>query len=103
MLASNKPSFEVRINLKEVVDAKINELKILSGGKPVVLPKIIVKYWDGGFEREKKETDIVQLMEEKVFAPLRAMGLAKEAPDTDQLRIHYRTYEAPCPGCIGMI
>jgi len=46
VLASNKPSFKVRINLKEVVDAKINELKILSGGKPVVLPKIIVKDWE---------------------------------------------------------
>jgi penicillin-binding protein 2 len=92
VLASNKPCFEVRINLKEVVDAKINELKIISGGKPVILPKITVKYWDGGFEREKKETDIVSIMEEKVFTPLRAMGLAKGDYDPDQLRIHYRTY-----------
>jgi len=36
-------------------------------------------------------------MEEKVFTPLRAMGLAKEAPDTDQLRIHFRTYGGTVP------
>lgn len=100
VLASNRPTFEVRINLKEVVDARIQELKIASGGKPVVLPKIEVKYKDGGFERIKKETDIVAIMEEKVFKPLREMKLAKEDLDTDQqqqLRIHYRTFNGTVP------
>lgn len=97
VLASNRPTFEVRINLKEVVDAKIQELKIESGGKPVVLPKIEVKYKDQGFERVKKETDIVALMEEKVFKPLRDMKLAKDDYDPDQLRVHYRTFAGTVP------
>ncbi|MBL9146045.1 MAG: penicillin-binding protein 2 [Verrucomicrobiaceae bacterium] len=97
VLASNRPTFEVRINLKEVVDAKIQELKIASGGKDVVLPKINVKYMDGGFERIKKETDIVTLMEEKVFRPLREMHLAKDDYDPDQLRIHFRTFAGTVP------
>lgn len=101
VLASNRPSFEVRINLKEVVDAKIQELKIASGGKEVKLPKVTVKYPErrGGetFIREKQETDIVELVEEKVFAPLRAMNLAKDEYDQEQLRVHFRTFGGTVP------
>lgn len=101
VLASNRPTFEVRINLKEVVDAKIQELKIASAGKTINLPKVTVKYPErrGGetFIREKQETDIVALVEEKVFGPLRAMNLAKDEYDHDQLRVHYRTYGGTVP------
>jgi penicillin-binding protein 2 len=103
VLASNRPTFEVRINLKEVVDAKIAELKIASGGKPVVLPKVPFRYREGGFPREKKETDIVAIMEEKVFKPLLEMRLAKVGKtgkleyDADQLRRHFRTFGGTVP------
>ncbi len=101
VLASNRPIFEVRINLKEVVDATIQEMKIASRGKEVKLPKVTFKYperKDGEtFLREKKETDIVALVEEKVFAPLRSMGLAREDYDAEQLRVHYRTFGGTVP------
>ena len=97
VLASNRPTFEVLINLKEVVDAKRQELKIASGGKKADLPTVPLRYKDGGFQRTKNETDIVAVMEEKVFAPLREMKLAKPDYDPEQLRIHYRTFGGAVP------
>src|SRR3569623_871052 len=75
VLVSNKPTFEVRINLKDVVDAKVRAMKIESHGKPVSLPKIEYDKNEGGFARKVKETDIVAVMEEMVFEPLRQMKL----------------------------
>jgi penicillin-binding protein 2 len=97
VLASNRPTFEVLINLKEVVDAKIQEMKIESHGKTVRLPTVERKYMDGGFPRTKQETDIVAVMEEKVFTPLREMKLAKPDYDSEKLRVHYRTFGGTVP------
>ncbi|MDB6116407.1 MAG: penicillin-binding protein 2, partial [Verrucomicrobiaceae bacterium] len=103
VLVSNKPSFEVRINLKDVVDAKVRAMKIESHGKPVALPKIQNDKNEGGFARKMRETDIVAVMEEMVFEPLRKMKLAKEETDQERtrnqenLRTHFRTNGGAVP------
>ena len=103
MLVSNKPSFEVRINLQDVVDAKIRAMKIESHGKPVTLPKVEYKKLESGFERTVKETDIVAVLDEMVIEPLRKMGLAKNESDAekqrsqDNLRTHFRTNGGAVP------
>ncbi len=103
VLVSNKPSFEVRINLKDVVDAKVRAMKIESHGKPVALPKVEYDKNEGGFARKMRETDIVAVMEEMVFEPLRKMKLAKEETDQERqrnqenLRTHFRTNGGAVP------
>ncbi len=103
VLVSNKPSFEVRINLQDVVDAKIRAMKIASQGKPVTLPKVEYKKTENGFDRTVKETDIVAVLDEMVIEPLRKMGLAKSESDAekqrsqDNLRTHYRTNGGAVP------
>ena len=103
VLVSNKPTFEVRINLQDVVDAKVRAMKIESHGKPVALPKIEYDKNEGGFARKRKETDIVAVLEEMVIEPLRKMGLAKDETEEekkrsqDNLRTHYRTNGGAVP------
>jgi len=103
VLVSNKPSFEVRINLQDVVDAKVRAMKIESHGKPVTLPKVEYKKLENGFERTVKETDIVAVLDEMVIEPLRKMGLAKSESDAekqrsqDNLRTHFRTNGGAVP------
>lgn len=103
VLVSNKPTFEVRINLKDVVDAKVRAMKIESHGKPVSLPKVEYDKNEGGFARKVKETDIVAVMEEMVFEPLRQMKLAKEETEQERernnenLRTHFRTNGGAVP------
>lgn len=94
VLASNKASFEVRINLYDVVEEKKRLLRLNSSVKDVELPKHTYELKDNGFIRERSETDIVTILEELVFQPLKQMGLAREDYDEEEkekLRIHYRS------------
>lgn len=94
VLASNKASFEVRINLYDVVEEKKRLERLKSGGKEIALPKHNYNLKDNGFVRERTETDILAILDELVIQPLKAMGLAREdydAEEIEKLRIHYRS------------
>ncbi len=93
VLAANKASFEVRVNLFDVVEEKKRLLR-RTMGKNFALPKYFYKDKDGGFLRQKAETDIVGIFDELVVQPLKQMGLAREDYDEEEkekLRIHFRT------------
>jgi penicillin-binding protein 2 len=101
-LVSNKPAFEVRINLADVVQEKIRreEQKMSAAerakGKGVKLPKHRYEVVDKGIRREVFETDIEAILDELVFQPLDAMQLSKDY-DLNQLRVHYRTFKSTVP------
>jgi penicillin-binding protein 2 len=98
ILATNKPSFEVRVNLKDLVDEKLRQLKMEAHGKEEVkLPKHTYNFQDGVFIRKRTEDDIVAILDELVVAPLRELGLAKEDYDENNLRVHYRTNKGAVP------
>ncbi len=101
-LVSNKPAFEVRINLADVVLEKIRREEQLqsaaerSQGKGIKLPKYHFKMLERGIMRDRSETDIKAILEELVLQPLDAMQLAK-GYDENQLRVHYRTFKSTVP------
>ncbi len=121
-LVSNKPSFEVRINLKTLVDEyrrqvaednkKIGEenrridLAVKAGADPALkqskkdkreTPKVDYQFRDGkGFRSVKEEIDIVTIVNEAVIEPLNQIGLA--APfNAEKLRTQYRTNRGVVP------
>lgn len=97
-LAANKATFEVRVNLAEVVD----EFKRLNNG---VLPRRKFKRPDADkIDREVQETDIVRIFSETIEPHLQRFGVERKyATDADReaesegMRVHYRTFGAAVP------
>lgn len=92
VLATNKASFEVRVNLAEVVsefrrDAKIHKKEI---------PEVLVDVIERGIRRQKKELDIYAVFEETIARQMRRMGVHKDYT-VDSLRVHYRTFGGAVP------
>ncbi|MEY4483567.1 MAG: hypothetical protein RL693_1019, partial [Verrucomicrobiota bacterium] len=86
-LVSNKPSFEVRIDLKTLVEEYKRHAK---------LPEFEYRYLEKGIPRSKMETDIVAIVDEVIIGNLNKLGLA--APyNANQLRVHYRTNRGVVP------
>jgi len=100
VLASNKPSFEVRINLRTLVDEYKKQLdeenRLLPRDQRRKFPVRPVKYFDRGILREKDETDIVQIFNDVVIEALNKLGLAVPY-NANQLRVHYRTNRGIVP------
>lgn len=100
LLVSNKPSFEVRVNLRTLVDEYAKQIaeenKALPKGEKKKLPIRRVKFMDRGIVREKDETDIVAIFNEVVIGALNKLGLA--APySANELMVHYRTNRGIIP------
>lgn len=101
VLVTNKSSFEVRVNLRTLVDEYDKQLKVENkllpkGEKPKKIPTRRVKFLDRGIMREKDETDIVAIFNEVVIEALNKLGLA--APyNAKQLGVHYRTNRGIIP------
>lgn len=86
-LVSNKPSFEVRIDLKTLVEEYRKHSR---------LPEFEYRYLEKGIPRSKMETDIVAIVDEVIIGNLNKLGLA--APyNANQLRVHYRTNRGVVP------
>ena len=114
LLVSNKPSYEVQVNLKMLVTEYRREMKekndeILEkfraqsaqarkGQKPQLLemPQVAFQYMDNGVPRSHPEVDIVKIVEDKVIASLMKLGLATPF-NANKLRIHYRTNRGVIP------
>jgi penicillin-binding protein 2 len=93
VLAENKASFEVRVNLYDVIEEK-KRLERQRQGKDFKLPKHSYVTLEAGIPRQRTDNDIVAIFDELVVQPLKAMGLAREdysEKEKEKLRIHYRT------------
>lgn len=83
-LAENVANFEVRFDLKEIID---DYLKTHHTNK---LPKREWTRYKRGQPVVEKETDIVEIVNETVFPGLAELGLLEDF-NADQLRVHYRS------------
>lgn len=93
ILATNKATFEVRVNLKEVLDEYLRQCRI----KKVEVPTIKVQFLDRGIVRQKDEPDIVTMFKELIEARLAELGLAVKLKDDHDLRVHYRSFAGVIP------
>ena len=100
-LVTNKASFEVILNLEDIVayyrDSK-NGLRLRDGeGKLEPMPEIKTTFRDrDGIKRSRSELDIVKIVRRAVIEPLEAMGLA-EAFNSKNLATHFRTFKGVVP------
>lgn len=93
VLATNKATFEVRVNLKEVLDEYLRQCRI----KKVDVPTIKVQFLDRGIMRQKDEPDIVTMFKELIESRLAELGLAVKLKDDQDLRVHYRSFAGVIP------
>src|SRR4029078_11679145 len=100
ILVSNKSSFEVRVNLRALVDEYKKQIeednKHLPKEEKRKLPIRRFQVNDRGILREKDETDIVTIFNEVVIEALNKLGLAVPY-NAKQLQIHYRTNRGIIP------
>jgi penicillin-binding protein 2 len=92
VLASNKASFEVRVNLAEVVSEYKREAKKTKK----TLPEVTFEVVERGIRRQKPELDIYAIFEETIAARMREMGVDK-GYSTESLRVHYRSFGGAVP------
>jgi penicillin-binding protein 2 len=92
VLATNKASFEVRINLAEVVTEFKRVAKILKVDIPTVPFDVVEK----GIRRQKPEIDIYKIFEETITARMQELGVHKDY-SVDSLRVHYRSFGGAVP------
>lgn len=99
-MVSNKPSFEIRINLRMLVEEYKKQLeeenKHLPKDKRRSLPEYPYQYRERGITRVKNELDIKAIFDEVIIGSLNNLGLAKEY-NANNLRIHYRTNRGVVP------
>ncbi len=92
VLATNKASFEVRINLAEVVTEYKRAAKMLK----VAIPEMPFEVVEKGIKRQKSEIDIFKIFEDTIAARMREMGVHKDYA-VDSLRVHYRSFGGAVP------
>lgn len=93
VLATNKASFEVRVNLREVYDEYVRQCRI----QKKEIPTVPFEYLDNGLPRKKEEPDIVRMFQELIIERLNEMGLAVEFNAEKDLRVHYRSFGGVIP------
>lgn len=92
VLATNKASFEVQVNLREVYEEYARQCRV----KKVDIPVVPFEYMDRGLPRKKEEPDIVRMFQELIISRLDEMGLAVPY-NADALRVHYRSFGGVIP------
>lgn len=92
VLATNKATFEVRVNLREVYQEYARQCRI----RKIDLPTVEFEYKDRGILRKKLEPDIVTMFRELIVNRLDEMGLAASI-NSDSLRVHYRSFGGVIP------
>ena len=92
VLATNKASFEVRINLAEVVTEYKRTAKILKTAIPEMPFEVVEK----GIRRQKSEVDIYKIFEDTIAERMREMGVHKDY-SVDSLRVHFRSFGGAVP------
>ena len=94
VLVTNKPSYEVRVNLKLLVDEYKRQIR--SENKKNNLPMVQFEYMDQGVPRSHEEVDIVKIVEDVVISSLNKLGLATPF-NANKLRVHYRATRGVVP------
>ncbi|MBX7211705.1 MAG: penicillin-binding protein 2 [Verrucomicrobiaceae bacterium] len=96
-LVSNKPSFEVRVVMKEVIDEYRRQLKEKKDrGEKVEMPAFNYELVIQGIKRSKSEPDYVEIFNQLVASKLNEMGLAKPF-SSEELRVHTRAFRGLVP------
>lgn len=80
-LATNRPSYEVSLDLREIFSQYANEHE--------EIPKISYQAQEDGMSRTRSEADIVQIVQETVIPALDELGLAENF-NANQMQVHYR-------------
>lgn len=98
VLATNKASFEVRVNLAEVVTEykRMAKERATREHKVMEIPEFKYSAIEKGQPREKKEIDIYAIFEETITKRMREMGVHKDY-SVDALRVHYRSFNGAVP------
>lgn len=92
VLATNKASYEVRVNLREVYEEYVRQCRI----KKVDVPVLPFEYMDRGLPRKKDEPDIALMFQELIISRLQEMGLPSPSYD-EAVRVHYRSFGGVIP------
>jgi len=90
VLATNRASFEVRVNLKEMLDEYARQARI----KKTTVPTITVEFNERGITRQKTEADVVTIFKELIENRLAELGLAIAETEWQAMRVHYRSFAA---------
>lgn len=93
VLATNKASFEVQVNLRDVFEEYARQCKI----KKMDVPTVDFEFLDRGLPRKRKEADIVTMFQELIITRLNELGLAVEFNAEQDLRVHYRSFGGAIP------
>lgn len=91
VMATNRASFEVTFNLKEIIDAYRVDL-----GPEDEMPMITYRAIEGSMQRTRTEPDVVRIVEETVLPEMVNLGLAKDY-NANQMQIHYRGTQGVVP------
>ena len=94
-LVSNKPSFEVRVNLKDVVDEYTRQIRLKDSAAKA--PQVSFQYMERGIPRSRSEDDIVTIFKEMIVTKLVDMDLAGDFSAEKDLRVHYRSFGGSVP------
>lgn len=92
VLATNKASFEVRVNLAEVV----TEFKREAKARKLAIPEMEFEIVEKGIRRKKPELDIYSVFEDTIAKRMKEMGVHKDY-SVDSLRVHYRSFGGAVP------
>jgi penicillin-binding protein 2 len=96
----NRSSFEVRVNLRTLVDEYKKQIEEQNKTLPKELRRSLplrkFQYVERGIKREKDETDILAIFKEVIQEPLRVLGLAEDF-NSNELQVHYRATRGIVP------
>jgi len=87
-LATNRASYEVTFDLREILNRYANEHE--------EVPQITYQAKEDGMTRTRTEPDIVHIVQETVIPALDELGLA-ESFNADQMQIHFRSTRGLVP------
>lgn len=92
VLVSNRASYEVVFNVKEIVDAYREQIR-REGGE---MPMTTYDFWERGFQRTRTEIDVVEIVKESILPTLDALGLARPF-SSNSLQLNYRATRGLVP------
>jgi len=92
VLATNNASFEVRVNLAEVVAEYRRDAK----QKKLAMPEVEFETVERGIRRKKPEIDIYTIFEATIVSKMRELDVHKDYT-VDSLRVHFRSFGGAVP------
>lgn len=99
VLATNRATFEVRVNLQAVLEEyrRLWSARNKLEKKDDPVPFIEIEFNDRGVPRKKQEPDLARMFDELIIAKLEEMGLAAPSFPPDTIQRHYRSFQGVIP------